>query len=200
MSKSFKLFLKTFVISAWCCAVFVGVGFFYLENSFTGADTTTESVPYKQEVTESIGILFKIESEETFINLDFYNGKIVASINPEKSFENQIYGYSNDFSVQSNDQLLVDIIDYLNGLELEIDGEMLRYTGIQTIDLIHSNKIEDYERKIITAICNKISKLGVGTDFFANIIKNSTTNLKLTDCYFWSDEMQSLAKNLHFID
>lgn len=200
MKKNFKLFLKTFIISAWCCTVFVGLGYYYLNKSFTQAETKTENIPYSQEIDENVGLLFKIGTQETFLNLDFYNKKITASLTPESPTQNRIYGYPHNFTVQCDSNVLVNIIDYLNGLELIIDNEKYRYTGSQIMDLIYTQKLENHEREIVKGICEKISKQGVGTDFFADIIKNSTTDLKLTDCYFWADEISVIAANLHFID
>jgi len=200
VTKNFRLFFKTVIISAWCCTVFVGLGYYYLNSNLESAEIKKENIPYSQEINENVGILFKIGNEETFLNLDFYNKKIVVSLNPENTNDNKIYGYTHNFTVQGETQILINAIDYLNGLELTVENEKYRYTGAQVLDLIYTQQLLNYEREILIAICDKISKQGIGTDFFADIIKNSTTNLKLTDCYFWADELSLLSKNLHFID
>ncbi len=200
LKRNTKLFFKTVIISAWCCTVFVGMGYYYLNKSFTQTENKTENIPYSQEVNENVGVLFKIGNQEAFFNLDFFNKRIIVSLTPEKPTDSKIYGYPHDFTVQGESEVLINIIDYLNGLELTTDNEKYRYTGSQVVDLIYTQKLKDYEREIIKAICERISKQGVGTDFFADIINNSVTDLKLPDCYFWADEMSTLANNLHFID
>ena len=53
---------------------------------------------------------------------------------------------------------------------------------------------------IISSLFLKISQQGVGADFFNSIITNSKTDLKLPDCYFWTDNMAEVSKNLIFLN
>jgi hypothetical protein len=88
----------------------------------------------------------------------------------------------------------------LNGLELDIEGENYRYTGVQIKDILGTENGQDLKSKLIKSICSRILSSRPQVDFFASIIENSQTDLNLVDCYFWDDYITDLCENLDFID
>lgn len=200
MGKKYKRLLLVFAVFAVSFSLFLGLGYVSLNEDFSKASTEKEKVPYTQEKPQNAGILFDINGEETFFFLNFEECNITVALNPEEPINNEIYGYSLDYKITANSDLLSEITDYLNGLELTILGQDYRYTGQQIKALIESDNTKRLRYKIIDDIFNRIVSNGVATDFFGLIIKKSETNLNLVDCYFWSEYLTELSKNLHYID
>ena len=200
MGKKYKRLLLVFAVFAVSFSLFLGLGYVSLNEDFSKASTEKEKVPYTQEKPQNAGILFNINGEETFFFLNFEECNITVALNPEEPINNEIFGYSLDYKITANSDLLSEITDYLNGLEFTILGEDYRYTGQQIKALIESDNTKRLRYKIIDAIFNRIVSNGVATDFFGLIIKKSETNLNLVDCYFWSEYLTELSKNLRYID
>lgn len=200
MGKKYKRLLLVFAVFAVSFSLFLGLGYVSLNEDFSKASTEKEKVPYTQEKPQNAGILFNINGEETFFFLNFEECNITVALNPEEPINNEIFGYSLDYKITANGDLLSEITDYLNGLELTILGEDYRYTGQQIKALIEIDNTKRLRYKIIDAIFNRIVSNGVATDFFGLIIKKSETNLNLVDCYFWSEYLTVLSKNLRYID
>lgn len=197
LKKSTKLFLKTVVISGCCCAVFVGVGYSYLSRNLLQTETETESVPYYRESPQNAGILFDFSGDKTFAYLDFENSRVVVSLNPEPE-EDTVYGYPLDFEVEGNVDFVADLVDYLDGIELETENQTLRYTGVQVEELLSVDS--GVKSQIVTAIAKKIAQNGLGSDMFLSVIKNCDTNLTVPDFYYWPDYIKNLCANLQIID
>ena len=200
MPNTFLLFLKSLVISLMCCAVFVGVGYYYIDANLTPAEQKIEYEPYSQENPENAGVLFEISGDSTFFYLDFDLEKLMVSLKPAEITENEIYGYSVDYKIEGDLSIITKIVDYIGGAELNIDGDVLRYTGSQIAEIIKTNNQTEFKRELIEEIANTISLNGISLDFFTNIIENSDTDLTLPDCYFWADNFNNLCANLQIID
>ncbi len=180
--------------------LFVSIGYIFVSENIKKVDTPALKVPYTQEKPENAGILFNINGNESYVYLDFNGGKITVSLQPELPVENEIYGYPLDYNVTATSDLVGEIADYLNGLELNVDGNNYRYTGAGVMEILEKQNSIDLEREIIKSICERITVSRPKVDFFAEIIENSETNLKITDCYFWDDYIVEICENLHFID
>lgn len=196
----FRLFLKSFLICTICFLLFFGFGYFYLNKNIKSVNQNTENVPYRQISSENAGVLFIINGQETFVYLDFFENKITVSLSPEPSFANAIYGYSHNYTIKGNNELTETIIDNVGGIELEINGEVLRYTGLQVSDILKHTNSTELKRNIVTAIIKNIAKYGVDSSFVVNIINCSDSDLNLSKCYLWNDLLQSVCGNIHFID
>lgn len=195
-----KLFLKTLIISLWCCSIFIGIGYYYLNKNFTETDNIVQSVPYKQQSPDNAGILLNISGEETFVFLDFENENLTISLTPDFITENSIYGYSLDYKITGNVSILIFIVDYLGGIELKNDDSISRYTGVQIAEIFSTNNLKDFKKELITSICKKIHEKGIATNFFVNLIEMSETDISVPTCYFWADHINSMSSNLSFID
>ncbi len=195
-----KLFFKTLIISLWCCSIFVGLGYYYLDKNFTATENVVESVPYMQENPDNAGILLNISGEEIFIYLDFDNENLFVSLSPEFTTTDKIYGYSLDYKITGDTSVLSFIVDYLGGIELENDDNLSRFTGVQISELFAFDNSRDLKEKLIRSISKKIYEKGIATDFFVKIIEMSKTDISVPVCYFWPEYVNTLCCNLRFID
>ena len=109
-------------------------------------------------------------------------------------------GYSVDYSITLDYDVISGIIDRIGGIELETNGELLRYTGIQVVDLIYTNKENDIDRDIISAIFSSISKNGFSKSDFVYIIDSGNTDLTVPICFDWPLYMKSLCRNFSFVN
>ncbi len=203
LKKNTKLFFKAFTVSLLCLLFFIGVGYFYLEQSFTApTENKTESVPYYSQVPQNCGILFEIYGEKTFVYLDFENSKISSLLYPYEIDENidSIYGYSIDYKISTNLDFIADLVDYLEGIELTIDNQVLRYTGVQVADIVLNDKEKIHKSHILKAITKKIAKNGIGKDMLLHIVENCDTNLTVPDFYQWPEHLKAISSNLQIID
>lgn len=181
-----------------CCSVFVGAGYYYISANLQPTENKTESVPYSQENPQNAGILLDISGDETYFYLDFESEKLFVTLKPFEDAEN--YGYSVDYTATADYEVLSNVVDYVGGIDMSVDGAMLRCTGIQVCSIYESSAKGDIKREIIEKICDKIAENGVALDFFAGIIENAETDLSIPDCYFWDEKIQILCRNLQIID
>ncbi len=196
MKKRKTVFFKTVIISLWCCAIFIGAGYYYIDKSFTSVDSNIESIPYAQETPENAGVLFEISGEKTFIFIDFEKENLMVCLNVPEIIDDKIYGYQLDYQISGSTEVIGEMVDYLGGIEL-LD---IRYTGVQISEILKSNNSIELKRNIITQICQNVSKYGVAVDFFTDIITSSKTDLTVPKCYFWDDYAKSICKTIKFID
>lgn len=187
---SFKIFLKTFVISGWCLVLFIGLGYYYIDSQNIKVENEAESVPYYSQVPANKSVKITMGTRCVGIYLDFEAMEMEVSINPAD--------YSYDYSVEADYSLLSDMCNYFDGINLMREAETLRYTGEQVVDLLSSDNSEKIRIDIITAILSKMSEQGVGADFFNMIITKSKTDMKMPDCYFWREFMDDIALKANF--
>ena len=185
-----------------CLLFFIGIGYFYLEKSFSApTENIAENVPYYQETPQNSGILFEIHGEKTFLYLDFENGKISAILYPYYNEEDDnIYGYTIDYKINTSLDFIADLVDYLEGIDLRINNETLRYTGVQVADIILEDKEKIHKLNIIKSILQKISKNGMGKDMLLHIVETSETNLTVPDFYLWPEYLKNISGNLQIVD
>ncbi len=202
VKRNTKLFLKTVIICAWCLAVFLGVGYYYLSKNLTRTEIETPNVPYYTQTPQNCGILFEVLGEETFVYLDFENSKITVSLYPEDIVEDTtaIYGYPLNFKINADVDFIAELVDYLEGIELNLENQTLRYTGVQVVDIIFADRNFELKPQILKSICQKIAENGMEKDMFLYIVENCDTNLTVPDFYYWPEYIKNLCSNLHIID
>ncbi|MBO5211300.1 MAG: hypothetical protein J6B80_05160 [Clostridia bacterium] len=193
---SFKIFLKTFVISGWCLVLFVGLGYYYIDSHDIKVENNVESVPYYTQTPDNKGVMFIFGTKSVYTYFDFENSSVTVILNRENIEET---GYPVDYTAKVNYNVIAEICDYFEGINLMIDAETLRYTGNQVVELLSASGDYELREKVITAIFKKMSQQGVEADFFNTIINESKTNLKMPDCYFWTDFMDDIAKDVKIL-
>lgn len=193
---SFRIFLKTFVISGWCLVLFIGLGYYYIDSQNIKVQNEAESVPYYSQIPESKGVLLTFGTRSVYMFFDFESSAVKVVINPENVED---MGYTVDYTVEADYGLISDICDYFGGVNLTIDAETLRYTGGQVTDLLSYDISDELRVKSISAVFERIAEQGIGADFFNMIITESKTDMKMPDCYFWTDFMDDISKNVKFL-
>ncbi len=202
LKKKWKIFFITVIISGWCLTVFVGIGYYYLSQNILNTDIEpSQKVPYTQEKPQNAGVVLDIAGDKSFVYLDFKRELICASLFLEESkIGENIYGYNCDYTLNTDIDFIVELVDYLEGIELTINNETLRYTGVQIADIIVLDKDREHKVDIFNAVMQKISKNGIGNDFFLQAVEKYDTNITVPDFYYWPDYIKSCAANLQVID
>lgn len=197
-----KVFLKSVIISLVCLIIYVGSGYLYLNSKVEPVKNVTPSVPYYSEEPENVGILVDIEGDKTYLFLDFYYKKINVIFDAESYVkDNNIMGYPIDHSVTADYGLLAGIIDRLGGIELESEEGILRYTGVQVVDLLLKSKdYQKLERSVTRKIFEKIGENGFSKEDFLYIIENSDTTLTFPVCYYWVDYISELFGSVNEVN
>jgi len=202
LKKSTKVFFKTVIISAWCLSVFLGIGYYYLSKNLTPTEVETPDVPYYQEAPQNAGILFELLGEKTFIYLDFEDGKLTVCLNPvnDELNDGDIYGYTVDYNITADLEYIEKLVDYLDGIDLTLENQPLRYTGVQVVNLLVKDKELLYKPYILKAIINKTALNGIGKDFLLETVETCKTNLTVPDVYYWPEYIKIICSNLQIID
>lgn len=185
--------------------MFFGAAYAYLNYNFNNqtakADQKDYTVPYKN-LPDNSGIAFLLpDGNGVMAHLDFENSCInVVNIENYDRNNNMYYGYTVDYIIETDYQLIGGIVDRVGGVNVEINGETLRYTGVQIIDLISVNSDVNIKMQIITQIFKQISKNNFSTDDFVYIIENSKSNLSIIDCIYWLDYIDEMSRNINFVN
>lgn len=204
-----KLFCKTVfkravVIVSSALVFFLGA-YAYLDYNLkrqtAEADRKDYTVPYEQKL-ENAGIAFLLpDGSAVLAYLNFENDCInVINIEQYDSGNDLYYGYTADFTVETDYKLIGGIIDRVGGVNIEIDGETLRYTGIQVIDLISQNSNSGIKNQIIIGVFEQISKNNFSKDDLWYIIENSNSSLTVIDCVYWLDHIGQVCRTINFVN
>lgn len=178
--------------------VFISAGYFYLKSKITPVTGNASSVPYSP-TPESTGILLEICEEKTLLYFDFEEN-ILSVICADGIAQKEIYGYRADYTVKGDYSLVGYIVDTLYGIDLEGNGEILSYTGSQIEEMLSTTAdLADLRRTVTEKIIFEISQKGFSKENFLYIIENSKTDLTLPICYYWSDSMKDICKNVRLI-
>lgn len=200
--KRFSRMIKLLTICLCVGIIFVGTGYFYLDKKLSPAENKTESVPYVQSAPESVGVNFLMGGRGILAYMNFSERQLSIVFDDKGiSTGGILYGYSVDYTVDSNLDLLAGIIDILGGIELENGDEILRYTGVQISDkLSRDANSGELIRQIIFKIAKKIEETGFPNDVFLYIIENSDTDLTMPICYFWAEYIPLLCRNVQIVN
>lgn len=191
------------MITVICVLLFVAVGYYYINSNLVKTETEPiEKVPYYQEKPENAGVLIDILGDKTYIYFDFENSKIASVLFLEdKDIEgNEIYGYPIDYNLETNVDFVANLVDYLSGIELDLNGEILRYTGVQIAEIIMKDQDKIYKKEIFQNIIKQISIKGIGNDFIMDSQENINTNITVPQFYYWCDNIKGIADNLLVVD
>ncbi len=194
--------LALIFIFSMLCVFMVSGGYFYLRRNIGASENLVSEVPYTFSEPEEEGILVECGGRQVFFYLNFNDSCLSIVFPPHlDQTAKEVYGYPINHTVRSDDSLLVEAIDELNGIELTQGGESLRYTGVQVTEMLSymADTIE-MEREILTALTQKIAQNGFDRQSFLELIENSETDLTVPECYFWSDYLIALCKNVNFVN
>ena len=202
LKRKTKYIFSLITVCFLVCLIFVGSGYLYLNYELEPTEIKQESVPYYTAAPENAGVMFDICGDRTLCYMDFEKNTLSLIFdNADIKAGEKLYGYTVDYVVNGDYDLLGGIIDIIGGIELELENEVLRYTGVQITDVLsRTANRETLRRKIIPEILKKTEENGFQKEDFLYIIENSDTNLTVPDCYYWSDYIKTLCRNAKIIN
>ncbi len=208
MKKNFfnKAALKRAFIFLCCALVFFGGSYAYLSINLESegkqeAEAKDYTVPY-EKLPDDKGVLFTTpDNSAVLVYLSFTDSAIrLLNIESYNEQQSEYFGYSVDFTINADYALLGGIIDRIGGLNLETEGQFMRYTGVQVIDMLSSSYGEDIKSQVIFAVFEQISKNNFSKEDFVYIIENSDTDLTVPDCYYWPDYIADMSRRVDFVN
>ncbi len=183
-------------------AIFTTMTYLGVSKSEKPTDNAVPNVPYYNETPpETAGILFRFnDGGSVFFNLDFYENKVSVILFEDKAVKQRVldYGYTVTYTIDTDYIFLSEFIDRFGGIEMNIEGTLLRYTGVQVTNLLKEGLGD--KRKVISSILDKISKKGFSKNDLLYIIKNTTTELSYPNGYPYIEPLQSLCRNVSFVN
>lgn len=197
LKRAFIVFFSG-LIFFFCSYVYLNLN---LKNDTQAADQKDYTVPYEQ-VPQNACVVFVFPSDNAyFVNLDFEsrNIKLVTLENFDPKNQNH-YGYTADYMVECDYQLLVGLIDRIGGVNLTLEKETLRYTGVQVIDLIATGSFKKIKTQLLSQIFDQIAKNGFSKEDLVYIIENSESNLSVVDCIYWLDYIVDMSSRVSFVN
>ncbi len=187
-----RTIMRAVLAFVFSTAVLLATAYFFLLDNLGSetADVSEESVPYER-APDNCGLLFKtVSGLKILFYLNFNSLQTTVLIIDDDGQEKGEYaGYGVDFTVDADSRLVEGMIDRIGGIELELEGERLRYTGVQITELVSRDVGDRLKNDIIHAICEKIAQNGLEIDDFVFLIENSQTELTVPDCYTWQEDM-----------
>ncbi len=195
--KKISVRLKTVLVFFSCALVFSLSVFIFTDNPSTVQNTEVKDrrVPYEGRVPENTGLLFTFPSgSAVMFFLDFSSKQIITAVideyydDAEKSL-----GYEINHTISADFGLTEGFIDRIGGVDLNVDDQELRYTGVQVADILSKTNTGDIRRQIVSAVLEKISRVGISSDDFVYIIENSSSSLTLPDCIYWIEHIPDMC-------
>ena len=174
----------------------------YPVNDIKPAETKDYRVPYTP-TPANCGVLFRFpDNSACLLNMDFknqkMNGLFFEKLNNDESAD--FAGYKNDYTVELNYTAIAGIIDRVGGIELTLNNETLRYTGVQICEILSVTKEKkDLNIAIFLQVLQKISENGFSKDDISYIIEYSNTTLSIPICYDWDLYIKQMCKNANII-
>ncbi len=199
-----KKIFKNALMILMCGAIFFGVSYGYLSYNFNkniAADQKEYKVPYRQ-TPQNKGVLFILPDNSGILcYLDFDNmGIDLLSISNVDKGIKSYRDYSVDYTVQLDSNAVEGIVDMVGGINLELDGDMMRYTGVQVVDIIASGCDEKLKNQIIIEIFKQISKNSFSKADLIYIIENTKNNLSIIDCIYWVGYIEEMCGKIQLIN
>lgn len=200
-----KGIIKKILVIFVCGLAVFGASYAYLDYSFKQNAAAIEkkeyTVPYER-TPQSRGIAFVFADGSALLAyLDFENTSIRLLDIEKFNDDTKIYsGYAVDYTAEMGYDLIEGIVDRVGGVNLTLDGETLRYTGVQVIDLISHGCDQHLKRQIIIGIFTQISKNTFSKDDFVYIIENSKTDLPMIECIYWVDYIKEMCNRVSYVN
>ena len=198
------IFKRIFIV-LFCCTLFFSAAYLYLDNTIGKAsfktDQKDEETPYKL-LPQNSGIVFILpDNSAVMAYLDFESNCInLVDVEQYDQSQTVYHGYPAEYNVQVSYALIEGIVDRIGGINLDFQGESLRFTGSQTVAIIKQSDIKEIKRQLIFEIFNCMAKNNFSKGDFVYIIENSKSNLSIVDCIIWMDYIRDMCKNVNFVN
>ncbi len=202
MNKKLKKAIYFLLSVTLTSALMSCAAYFVFNTDNTKTDSGVESVPYYQETPpDNVGLLFRFDKNTSvFFDLDFSNEKISVILFDTKITKQTVldYGYIVDYVFDTDYIFLADFIDRFGGIEMQSDGGLLRYTGIQVTEMLKEGKVQ--RREVISSLFSKISHIGFSKNDLTFIIKNTDTSLNFPSGYPMITYIKHLCGRVNFVN
>ena len=123
-----------------------------------------------------------------------------ACYNEFNKNQREYNGYTADYTVEADYDLIEGIIDRVGGVDIAIDGKKYRYTGVQVVDMLSSGKSAQIKNQIIANVFKQISRKGFSKDDFVFIVENTKTDISIIDCLYWLDYIKDMSLRAEFVN
>lgn len=200
-----KGILKAFLTSVVCSVVFLAAAFVYLnmEAKTEKTEVKDPTIPYTQSAPDDCGVLVAFPDESgCLVYFDFTKSSITTLFCDDvDSVQKEYKGYSVDYNLEADYELLSGIIDRCGGIDLKITENVLRYTGFQITDFL-STKADTREIRavIAKAVFKTIAENGIDTELLVYVIENSNTDLSVPICLNWHEYLKDMCQNATVIN
>ncbi len=200
-----KKILKTALITFLSGAIFFGAAYAYLDYNFKKAtadvDEKDYTVPYTR-TPDSCGVVFVFPNNSaTLVYLDFEKENIrLLDIETYDPLCPEYYGYTADYTVTTDYELIEGIIDRVGGIDITENGTTTRCMGVHVIDIIAYGRVDDIKKQTLKQIFKKISQNSFSKEDFVYIIENSKTDLSFFDCIDWLDYLKGMSSKVEFVN
>ncbi len=195
---AFAVFLSISIFSAFV----YGYLYINMKSEENKADTKEQSIPYEYPNPDNIGLLFEInEKEQTLIYLDFEGDCIHLLDISKEDISPSDYGFPTDYKITANYDTVKTAIDIVGGIDLEIDGEALRYTGVQIVDILSTTvDVNALSRQIFLNFFTKVSKNGILREDLISIFKTTSSDISVPDYYRWADYLKDMSRRVSYVN
>lgn len=195
---------KAFVIFL-CGFIFFGASYAYLDYNIKKNTISAEQKEYKvpyARTPENKNLVFVFADDSALlVHLDFDSmGIRLIDIDEFDTNITNYTGYNVDYTIKTDYRLIEGIVDRVGGINLNTNNEMLRYTGVQVVDLISYGCDNTLKRQIINAVFEQIAQNSFSKDDFVYIIENGKTNLLIIDCIYWVDYIKEMSRRINYVN
>lgn len=195
----FKIFY--FLFCFWLALVFGG--YFYVDSLInnTAVSENQESVPYFS-YPQDCSLLFSVSGERILLNFCFSKTSVkVYLVDLLPATYTDLKVLSADYTLETDYDTVGFLVDCIGGIELETDGIISRYTGVQVVDLLKYTPLKPTIKKEITKkILAGIGESGFTEENMLYLLKVCKTELTFYDTLEWFDYITQLCKNAQFIE
>lgn len=200
-----KKIFKNAVLVVLIGALFFGISYAYLDyhikHPSTNVNQKEEKIQYKRPPqNRGIAVTFP-QGSALLAYLDFEERQINL-LNIEKYDSDCVvyYGYTVDYVVKANYDLLQEMVDRVGGIDIEQNGKVMRYTGTQVVDLFAYGYTGEIKSQIISQIFSKIAKNNFSKEDIIYLIENCETDISFIDCIAWFDYIKEMSSRVNFVN
>ncbi len=168
-----------------------------LEPEPEPADDFVSGVEYYSGVDNCSLLLLFDDGAGALLYLDFGSRRIDIKIyndNPRGQAEASRFGVDNTLVVDT--EFLAAFCDRLGGISFTEGGQKRNYLSGSLRGKLAEKADFETRQNITAAFFEKISKIGLSTDDFEFIIKETENNLNFTVCYDWAEYFAEMASNI----
>ncbi|MBQ8203093.1 MAG: hypothetical protein IJZ75_02280 [Clostridia bacterium] len=197
LKTAFSVFLSLFIFSAFV------YGYLYIDmkNSKAEADNKDYNVPYESSAPDNVGLLLELSQGSTLVYLDFEESNILLLDLKDEAASPSDYGYPADFVIKTSYDTIKTAVDAVGGIDLVIEEEDLRLTGVQVVEYL-STKVDtsSARREIFLSFFNKVSKNGILREDLIAIFESATGDITVPDYYRWADYLKGMSGRAYYVN